>query len=298
MSHPEFSSIPALVIGGPTASGKSALALELASCIGGEIINADAFQLYAGLSLLTAQPSPAELAKLPHHLFGEISLSETFDAARFRAVALERIAECRSRGRPPILVGGTGMYLKAILYGLSSGLPGPEPKLRASLEARGLEELRAELLLRDPSAAHSIDLLNPRRVIRALEVCILTGNPFTSFRDRAAWQGPCVGIWIQLPRDVLHRRIAQRASRLFAEGVEQEVRDALPALGPTASQAIGIQAISDVISGRLSPREAEVLICTATRQYARRQETWFRKEAALQQVDPDAALETAIRLLR
>jgi tRNA dimethylallyltransferase len=159
---------PALVIGGPTASGKSALALSLAQETDGEIINADAFQIYRGLPLLTAQPSPLELASVPHQLVGEFEPSELFDAARYLQIARERIAASRAAGRLPILVGGTGLYIRATLYGLTPGLPAPDATLRAGLEARPLEELARELVGTDPDAAHLVDLQNPRRVVRAL----------------------------------------------------------------------------------------------------------------------------------
>lgn len=290
-------SLPALVIGGPTASGKSSLALEIAKHVGGEVINADAFQLYNGLPILSAQPSPRDRAQAPHRLFGEIPLTESFDAARYRILALERISQSWEAGRPPILVGGTGLYLKAVLFGLSTGLPSPDVALRAKLETQSLNEMRSQLTTLDPDAEQRVDLLNPRRVIRALEVCILTGKPFTSFKDHRAWEGLPAGIWLSLPRETLHRRIQQRASLLFQEGVEDEVRLALPKLGSTSKQAIGIQPVADVIAGNLSEQAAIECISAATRQYARRQETWFRKESALQAVSPEEAIQRALELI-
>lgn len=291
------SSLPALVIGGPTASGKSSLALEIAKHINGAVINADAFQLYDGLPILTAQPSSSDRKQAPHQLFGEIPLAESLDAARYRILAQERIAQSWSVQRPPILVGGTGLYLKAVLFGLSSGLPPPNPSLRSELETLSLEEMQLKLTTLDPGAQRGVDLLNPRRVIRALEVCILTGKPFTSFKDHHPWEGLPAGIWLSLPRETLHQRIQQRAARLFAEGVENEVREALPKLGPTSKQAIGIQPVAEVIAGSLSEEEAVERISAATRQYARRQETWFRKESALQAVSAHEAMDQALELV-
>jgi len=288
---------PALMIGGPTASGKSAFASQLAAEIGGEIVNADAFQLYGGLPLLTAQPSPEDRARVPHHLFGTFALSETFDAARYAVLAHEQIAAIWKRGNLPLLVGGTGLYLRAVLYGLTSGLPAPDLTLRASLEARPLQELCKELVEQDPQALHSMDLRNPRRVIRALEVCLLTRRPFTSFKEKREPPEVAAGVWLALPRAELHARIESRAGRLFEAGVEAEVAAALPELGLTASQAIGIKQVERVLHGHSSRETAAAEISAATRQYARRQETWFRKEAALTPCSPQNALQTALGLL-
>jgi tRNA dimethylallyltransferase len=270
---PSEETAPAIVIGGPTASGKSALAIRLAQTIGGEIINADAFQLYRGLPLLTAHPTPKELAEVPHQLVGEFEPDEPFDAARYLKIARERIANSRKAGLVPILVGGTGLYIRAVLYGLTAGLPGPDAALRSTLEARPMDELLRELVLADPEAAHLVDLQNPRRVIRALEVCLLTGRPFTSFREQPSAERPVVGMWLSLPREVLHRNIETRAGRLFEIGVEEEVRNALPKLGLNAKQAIGVKDVSDFLDGTVSKDKALENIIFATRQYARRQET-------------------------
>ncbi|NBV86049.1 MAG: tRNA (adenosine(37)-N6)-dimethylallyltransferase MiaA [Verrucomicrobia bacterium] len=288
---------PALVIGGPTASGKSAFAIQLASKIGGEIVNADAFQLYRGLPLLTAQPSPEERAQATHHLFGVLALKETVDAARYAALAHEQIAAIWKRGKLPLLVGGTGLYLRTVLYGFTPGLPAPNTTLRAALEARPLQELCSELLEKDPQARHCLDLRNPRRVIRALEVCLLTGRPFTSFREKREAPAVAAGIWLALPRDELHSRIEARTRGLFEAGVEAEVAAALPELGLTAAQAIGIKQVESVLHGQCTREAAAAAITTLTRQYARRQETWFRKEPALTPCPPQNALQTALRLL-
>jgi tRNA dimethylallyltransferase len=288
---------PALVIGGPTASGKSTLALALAQEIGGEIINADAFQLYEGLPLLTAQPTPLELAGAPHQLVSEFALDEHFDAARYLKIARERIAASWAAGRTPILVGGTGLYIRATLFGLTAGLPGPDANLRTKLEALPLEELQRQLAVLDPLAVQLIDLKNPRRVVRALEVCMLTGRPFTSFREPERADHPVAGIWLSLPREVLHQKIEARARQLFEAGVEDEVRAALPKVGQGARQAIGFEAISAVIEGKSSRDKALESIIFATRQYARRQETWFRKEPYLLPQAPEAARSFCLELL-
>jgi len=289
---------PALMIGGPTASGKSAFAARLAAEIGGEIVNADAFQLYCGLPLLTAQPSAEERARVPHHLVGEFGLGETFDVARYVELARKRIEDVWARGRLPLLVGGTGLYLRSVLYGLSSGLPAPDAALRSTLEGRALADLRRELVELDAQAVVSVDLQNPRRVIRALEVCLLSGRPFTSFREDRTPPSVAAGLWLALPREELHQRIEARARGLFEAGVEAEVAAALPELGPTSSQAIGVKQVAEVLAGELSRPAAIAEIVAATRQYARRQETWFRKEVALTPHGPEQAWEAALELLK
>lgn len=294
---PSEETSPAIVIGGPTASGKSALAIRLAQTIGGEIINADAFQLYRGLPLLTAQPTPKELALAPHQLVGEFEPDELFDAARYLSIARERISNSRKAGLVPILVGGTGLYIRAVLYGLTAGLPGPDAALRSTLEARPMDEIRRELVLVDPEAAHLVDLQNPRRVIRALEVCLLTGRPFTSFREQTSAGRPVVGMWLSLPREVLHKNIETRAGRLFENGVEEEVRRALPKLGLNAKQAIGVKDVSDFLDGTVSKDKALENIIFATRQYARRQETWFKKEHGLRPQSAEEAMGFCMELL-
>jgi tRNA dimethylallyltransferase len=289
---------PALVIGGPTASGKTGLAIALAQRLRGEVINGDAFQLYAGLPVLTAQPSAAQRALVPHHLFGEIPLSATVDASSYARLAKERIRLCWKQGRPPILVGGSGLYLRTVLRGLPQGLPSPDQELRARLEARPLQTLCAELAELDPAAARSVDLQNPRRVIRALEVCLLTGRAFSSFRPPPQPDAPLAGIWLALPREMLHERIARRAAGLFAEGVAAEVQSALPFLGITARQVIGLEQVASVLAGEVSEQAATLKIVEATRQYARRQETWFRKETVLAAAAPEDAMDKALRMAR
>ena len=289
---------PALVIGGPTASGKTGLAIALAQRLDGDVINGDAFQLYAGLPLLTAQPSAAQRQLVPHHLFGETPLNATVDASSYAKLAKERIRFCWKQGRPPILVGGSGLYLRTVLRGLPEGLPSPDQELRARLEARPLQTLCAELAELDPEAARNVDLQNPRRVIRALEVCLLTGRAFSSFRPPPQPDAPLAGIWLALPREILHERIARRAAGLFAEGVAAEVQSALPFLGITARQVIGLEQVASVLTGEATERDATLKIVEATRQYARRQETWFRKEAVLTATAPEDAVETALRIVR
>ena len=290
--------LPGLIIGGPTASGKTEVALAVAEACGGEIVGADAFQLYEGLPILTAQPSAEQQSRAPHHLVGSCALHESMDVSRYVQLAQQSLRDISHRGRVPILVGGTGLYIRSLLFGLAQGLPGPDPALRQELETQPLALLQEKLRALDPQSAAQMDLLNPRRVIRALEVCMVSGRPFSSFKHSTAWNAPPLGVWIRPARQELRERIAMRTRQMFEQGVEEEVRAALPKLGPTASQVIGLRPVSARIEGRCSLEEASEAIQLATRQYAKRQETWFAKENALQGVTPGDAVETALRFLR
>ncbi|MDB6151281.1 MAG: tRNA dimethylallyltransferase [Chthoniobacter sp.] len=275
---------PFLVIAGPTAVGKSAVALEVADRCGGEIIGADAFQVYAGLRVLTAQPSAEELARVPHHLVSEIPLSRSFDVAQFVAAARERLAAIRARGRVAIVCGGTGLYVRALMRGIAE-LPAANADLRAELEAQPLAQMQRRLAELDPVGFAQLDIRNPRRVIRALEVCLLTGRPFSSFRqewDRA--ETASRGVVLTRDREDLHCRINQRTEGMFAAGVEDEVR-ALRELGPTAEQVIGLRDLRRLEAGEITHGACVSAIQQATRRYAKRQLTWFRQEPALTTVN-------------
>ena len=275
---------PFFIIAGPTAVGKSDLAVDVAERCGGEIVGADAFQIYRGLEILTAQPSAELRARAPHHLVGEIPLSQSFDVAQYLRAAGQRIAEIRARGRVPIVTGGTGLYLRALTRGLAD-LPGADAKLRADLEKEPFADLQRRLTDLDPAGAAQIDLQNPRRVIRALEVCLLTGRPFSSFREQ--WTAPphgIRGIVLTLDREALNARIDHRTAAMFAAGVIEEAR-AAGAAGPTAGQTLGFREIRALIAGQLGHTDCIAAIQHATRRYAKRQMTWFRRETGLEPVD-------------
>ena len=275
---------PAFLILGPTAAGKSAFAVAVAQRCDGEIVSADAFQVYAGLDLLTAKPAPELRARVPHHLVGEVALTEAWDVARWLAAAEKRIAEIRGRGRVPLIVGGTGLYFRALTRGLAD-LPPASPALRAELEARPLADLQRRLAELDPESARRIDLKNPRRVIRALEVCVLTGRPFSSFREQwnsapSGWRG----IVLTRDREELHARIDARTAEMFARGVVDEVRRA-DEIGATASQTLGLREIRAHLAGEMTKAECVAAIQQATRRYAKRQLTWFRRETEFRSVN-------------
>jgi tRNA dimethylallyltransferase len=269
--------IDAFFLAGPTAVGKTDLAVAVAEACNGEIVGADAFQIYAGLDLLTAKPAPELRVRVPHHLIGEIPLTRLFDVAQYRAEAGRRIADIRARGRVPIVCGGTGLYFRALTRGLAE-LPPADPALRAELESTPLDELVRRLAELDPASAQQIDTKNPRRVIRALEVCLLSGQRFSTFR--AEWKAtpPTIpGVFLTRDRAELHTRIDQRTEAMFAAGVEDEVR-AAGEIGPTAAQTLGWREIRKLLAGEMSRADCLAAIQQATRRYAKRQLTWFRRE--------------------
>jgi tRNA dimethylallyltransferase len=273
---------------GATASGKTAYALLLAQETGGEIVNGDAFQLFHGIETLSAAPSPAERAAAPHHLFGVLAPGDRCDAGRYVKMASEVIAEIRSRGKTPIVVGGSGLYLKFLTHG-PSPLPQGDGKLRSEMDARPLEELFAELEKLDPAEAARVDRYNPRYVSRALEICLLSGKKVSEMRDSweektRAVEATLRGIWLIRGREDLHRRIALRTEKMLAEGAVEEVA-VLDGVPGNWEKAIGVKEIRRLLSGEIDRTDCAELITAATRQYAKRQETWFRREKWLRRVE-------------
>jgi tRNA dimethylallyltransferase len=286
---------------GPTGSGKSALALELAESIGAEIVNADAFQIYRGLEILTAAPSETDRARVPHHLFGLVDARDDYDAARFAVEARAVLADIAARGRGAIVVGGSGLYVKALTHGLVD-LPS-DPELRAALRARSLEENVARLRELDPSGVASMNLRNPRYVERALEICLLTKRAASEWKS--AWRGPdparLLGALIDWPRAELYERVDQRVERMFAAGAVDEVARVRTSggLSATAAKAIGVHQICELLDGTMSRSQAISAIQQATRRYAKRQMTWFRREKWLIPVAAgDGALAAVEELVR
>ena len=305
--HPQSSILHSrpILLAGPTAAGKSQFALQLAGQLGGEIISTDSMQVYRGLDIGTAKPSPAERARVPHHLIDICDLTESFDAAQFDRLAHRAVAEIQSRGRVPILCGGTGLYFKAFLEGLGE-TPPADPKLRAELETTPLEKLLAELRERDPATFETIDKKNPRRVIRAVEVIRLTGQPFS--KQRAEWKSevhsPQSTVQGQKPEffcltratDDLRQRIDIRVDAMFARGLVEETRELLKRgldENKTAMQAIGYRQVVEHLRGERSLKETVELVKIRTRQFAKRQLTWFRARKNLEWIElkPDESLE-------
>jgi tRNA dimethylallyltransferase len=294
---------PPLLLAGPTGVGKSEVALLLAEQWKGEIVSVDSMQVYRGMDIGTAKPGPAERQRVPHHLLDVVEMTEPFDAAQFVRLAWLAVGDIRSRGRLPILCGGTGLYFRAFLEGLGDAPPA-DPRLRAELERTPLAELQRELAERDPETHRRIDLRNPRRVVRALEVIRLTGRPFSE--QRAAWAaapasgaGPPAPRCFGLSRDPadLRARLDARVDRMFRRGLVAETQRLLErglARNPTALQAIGYRQVVEHLRGARSLPETIELVKTRTRQFARRQMTWFRHQARLQWLEVPAA-EPAIR---
>jgi tRNA dimethylallyltransferase len=278
---------PVLAIVGPTATGKSALGMALAEELGGEIVNADALQVYRGLDIGTAKPGPADRARVPHHLIDVLEPHEVYSAGEFARRAREAIAGIEERGRVPVVVGGSGLYLRALLSGISPIPPGDlevRRKLRERLEAEGLAVLREELAHLDPPTAARLSAGDTQRILRALEVALVTGRPLSSWIAEQpfgsqAIAAVCVGL--TLPRGILYDQIAGRVAWMMEEGWLEEVEGLLrQGLSPglPAFQAIGYRQLVRHLEGDGSLEQAVAEIIRETRRFAKRQETWFRKE--------------------
>ncbi len=277
---------------GLTAAGKSELAADVAHDLDAEIVSADAFQIYRGLDLLTAKPDSATLAKAPHHLIGTISILEEMNAEKFRRNALCAIDEIHARGKHAMVVGGSGLYIKALTHGLTS-LPAANPKLRAQLNKISLDQLREQIIKLNPETAGKIDMKNRRRLVRALEICLLNGKLASVQRTlrnekvvtvavSAADLPPGTaaatpGVFVFRERDELYQRINRRVEAMFENGVIEEVR-ATGAISETASQMIGLREIRELLDGKMSILQGIAAIQQATRRYAKRQLTWFRRQ--------------------
>ena len=292
-----------LIIAGPTGAGKTALSLRLAARLGGEIVGADAFQLYAGLPLLTAQPTPAEQDGIRHHLIGSLDPGERFDAGCYRRAAVPILRDIVARGRTPIVVGGTGLYVKALLGGLDE-LPGNDPVLRMELSQDDLTSLVERLRNADPEAPGKIDIANRRRVERALEIVLLTGKPLAAARKGPAQDAGVRALLVTRDRDDLNIRIEANVRAMFDRVVEAEVA-ALPEekVGPTAAMTLGLREIRALQRGEISRKAAIEAITVATRRYAKRQMTWFRNQHSFPVLnlsrfaDHEQAIEEALQLL-
>jgi tRNA dimethylallyltransferase len=295
-----------LLLAGPTAVGKSEIALSLAGALGGEIVSVDSMQVYRGMDLGTAKASPAERARVPHHLVDVVELTQSFDAAQFVRLAHEAVTDIQRRGHAPILCGGTGLYFKAFLEGLGEAPPA-DAALRDVLGATPLTELLRELAESDPATYERIDRQNPRRVIRAVEVIRLTGKPFSA--QRAQWRpsslpaGPsplCIGL-ARSPAD-LHQRIEARVDGMFRRGWVAETQHLLQqglAEHKTAMQALGYRQIVEHLSGGRSLPATIDLVKLRTRQFAKRQMTWFRRQLPLTWIslDPQSNVESIVQMI-
>lgn len=278
---------PLIVIGGPTAVGKTQLSIDLAKRFGGEIINGDRLQFYRGLDIGTGKVTPEEMQDVPHHALDFLDVDQDYDASQFQALAQNLIRDCHARGVLPILVGGSGLYLEGLLYDLEfGGKASHDPLIRQALEQRleteGVEALYAELLAQDPVAASKIPIQNHRRLLRALEVMQVTGQKFSDQSQHEAAQAryeTCI-LALDRPRDQLYERINARVQAMVAQGLEAEVRHlyqvAQGQLLPSV-QGIGYKEWWPYLAGDITDREAVIAaIQQNSRRYAKRQLTWFR----------------------
>lgn len=289
---------PLLAVVGPTATGKSDLAVAVAAAVGGEIVNADASQLYRGMDIGTAKTPPADRRGVPHHLLDVLDVTDEASVAEYQRRARTAIAEIAARGRLPILVGGSGLYVSAVLDPLD--FPGTDADLRARLEAelaeRGPEALHARLAVSDPAAAAAILPANGRRVVRALEVGELTGAPFAASLPAPAERPGAVRVLVlDVEPDRLDARIAARVQSMWAAGLVAEVASLAPRLraGRTARRALGYAQVLRFLDGETDEATAREDTVRATRRFARRQRAWFRREdtAVTGRLTGDAAVD-------
>ncbi|NTF42400.1 tRNA (adenosine(37)-N6)-dimethylallyltransferase MiaA [Agrobacterium rhizogenes] len=288
MSRNLMSDIDAILITGPTASGKSALAVELARAHDGVVINADSMQVYDTLRLLTARPSEEDMEGIPHHLYGHVPAGQAYSTGVWLREATELVARLRGERKLPVFVGGTGLYFKALTGGLSDMPAIPleiRNRLRARLLAEGAEILHRELADRDAPVAESLNPQDGQRIVRALEVIEATGQSIAAYQGRT---GPVVidpdraqKIVVLPERTLLHQRINGRFETMLAMGAEEEVRALLaldlPAEMPVM-KAIGVSQIAAMLRGEMTRDEVLETASAATRQYAKRQMTWFRNQ--------------------
>jgi tRNA dimethylallyltransferase len=280
--------IPVYAVVGPTASGKSAYAIRLAKELDGEVISGDSMQIYRGMDVGTAKASVEEQQGIPHHLLDVAEITEGFSAGRFMELAAEKIAEIHSRGKTPIICGGTGLYIELLLTGKQLSENTADEKLREELlqfaNEHGNEALHARLLKLDPKSAENIHPNNVKRVVRALEIALTTGSTKSEADEKSKeGENPYAPTIIRLTygdRAKLYEKINLRVRRMFEMGLEEEVR-ALCEKGlretPTASQAIGYKEFYPYFDGEIPLTQVEEDICRNTRRYAKRQETWFSR---------------------
>lgn len=280
-----------IAVVGPTATGKSELGLRLAQVLGGEIVSADASQLYRGMDIGTAKVPPADRRGIAHHQLDVLDVTQEASVAAYQRYARADVNGIRSRGRHPVVVGGSGLYVRALLDALD--IPPTDPVVRRRLEEYadevGTGVVYAELAALDPQAAEAVEPNNRRRIVRALEVIELTGRPFSATMPRREFIHPTIVLGLASQRELLDQRIAQRVAQMWAHGLLDEVR-ALEAhgirSGRTASTAIGYAQALAHLDGLVDAAAAQEQTVAATRRLARRQESWFRPDPRIEWVDP------------
>jgi tRNA dimethylallyltransferase len=301
-----------IAVVGPTASGKTALGIALAQKLDGEIVSADSRQIYRWMDIGTAKPSAAERRAIPHHLIDIKNPDEDYAVAEYKSDAISAVNDILSHGKVPIILGGTGLYVKAVLENLDIPKVTTDPKLRAEIEAEiardGLEAMFKKLVVLDPEAAYVVDPKNPRRVVRALEVAITTSEPFTAQRKKNEPLFDALTLGLNPPPEVLRERIDRRIDTMVRDGIVEEVATLIKKYGtadratamPVAFDAIGYREIIDYLKGTLSLEDAVAAIKINTWHYAKRQMTWFKKTPNVHWITggADEALTLAREFLR
>jgi tRNA dimethylallyltransferase len=285
LHHPHLRPI---YVCGSTATGKTGISIALANHLDGEIVNADAYQVYQGLDTITAAPTAEELSQAPHHLFGILDPTEDFDAQKYLDLAKPVIADIQDRGKIPIIVGGSGMYLKFLTHG-PSPLPPGNDDLRTELDALSDEDLIAQLEKLDPTGAAQTNLKNRRYVTRALEICILSGEQMSELKtdwekSNEETEKNLRGILLEWEREELRERIKTRTQQMMDSAAIEEVA-AHKTLSKTCEKAIGVRDIQSHLRGEITRERCQELIYFATCQYAKRQRTWFSKEMWIKTID-------------
>lgn len=282
-----------IIVGGPTASGKTNVAAALARHFGTEVISADSRQFYRAMRIGTARPLPGELLGVPHHFLGHLALEETWSAGTFARAAEPVLQDLLQRHGTAVMVGGSGLYLDAVRFGLDA-LPPADEALRARLQQRlcaeGLPALTDDLRRLDPATWERIDRHNPHRVVRALEVCLVTGRPYSAQRSGQTLRTDLriVHIALDLPREELYQRIDARVDRMVADGLVEEARSLLPYRHLNALQTVGYRELFAHFDGAMALERAIDLVKQHTRNYAKRQLTWLRRDAAWTAFPPTA----------
>ena len=301
MSEVPAARLPVVAVVGPTATGKSELGVALALALGGEVVNADAMQLYRGMDIGTAKVTAAERCGVTHHQLDVLEVEQDASVAAYQRDARADLAAARARGARPVVVGGSGLYVRALMDRME--LAPVDPRVRADLEARaqtlGPGLLHDELARLDPAAAATIGRANTRRIVRALEVIEITGRSWTAVLPEQEYATPAVQIGLDCAREVLDARVEARVDRMWRRGLVEEVAGLAPRIGRTAARAVGYAQVLALLQGDLTPQAARESTVVGTRRLARKQMGWFGRDPRvhwLDAADPEL-LDRALRLV-